>query len=56
MHDLSVPVYVQGKHWGGFRVGYQPERDTASAPMLEANSNADLSSPLALANRRVARA
>ncbi len=22
MHDLSVPVYVNGKHWGGFRIGY----------------------------------
>ncbi len=22
MHDLSVPIYVNGKHWGGFRVGY----------------------------------
>ncbi len=22
MHDLSVPVYVNGRHWGGFRVGY----------------------------------
>ncbi|RUA23265.1 hypothetical protein DSL92_00520 [Billgrantia gudaonensis] len=25
MRDLSVPVYVNGKHWGGFRVGYKPE-------------------------------
>ncbi|MCE8024662.1 methyl-accepting chemotaxis protein [Halomonas sp. MCCC 1A11058] len=25
MHDLSVPIYVEGKHWGGFRVGYKPE-------------------------------
>jgi methyl-accepting chemotaxis protein len=23
MHDLSVPLYVNGKHWGGFRVGYK---------------------------------
>jgi methyl-accepting chemotaxis protein len=23
MHDLSVPIYVFGKHWGGFRIGYQ---------------------------------
>ncbi|MES2071545.1 MAG: methyl-accepting chemotaxis protein [Pseudomonadota bacterium] len=23
MHDLSVPIYVAGKHWGGFRVGYR---------------------------------
>ncbi|ASG65051.1 chemotaxis protein [Idiomarina piscisalsi] len=24
MHDLSVPIYVNGKHWGGFRIGYKP--------------------------------
>lgn len=28
MHDLSVPIYINGKHWGGFRVGYQPEKET----------------------------
>ena len=22
MYDISVPVYVQGKHWGAFRIGY----------------------------------
>jgi methyl-accepting chemotaxis protein len=22
MHDLSVPIYLEGKHWGGFRIGY----------------------------------
>lgn len=22
MFDLSVPVFVEGRHWGGFRVGY----------------------------------
>jgi methyl-accepting chemotaxis protein len=27
MHDLSVPIYVNGKHWGGFRVGYQSKTD-----------------------------
>jgi len=27
MHDLSVPIYVGGKHWGGFRVGYGSSRD-----------------------------
>lgn len=26
MHDLSVPIYVNGKHWGGFRVGYPPAK------------------------------
>jgi methyl-accepting chemotaxis protein len=23
MHDLSVPITVRGKHWGGFRIGYR---------------------------------
>ncbi|MFQ6371173.1 methyl-accepting chemotaxis protein [Shewanella sp. YIC-542] len=22
MHDLSVPIYVNGRHWGGFRIGF----------------------------------
>ncbi|WP_144775582.1 methyl-accepting chemotaxis protein [Marinobacter maritimus] len=26
MHDLSVPVYVNGRHWGGFRLGYRPDK------------------------------
>ncbi len=26
MHDLSVPVMVNGRHWGGFRVGYPPQQ------------------------------
>ena len=25
MHDLSVPIYVNDTHWGGFRIGYQSE-------------------------------
>ncbi|AHF04003.1 methyl-accepting chemotaxis protein [Marichromatium purpuratum 984] len=23
MHDISAPVYVRGRHWGGFRIGYR---------------------------------
>ncbi len=23
MHDISVPIYIAGKHWGGFRMGYK---------------------------------
>jgi len=26
MHDLSVPISIKGKHWGGFRIGYFPNR------------------------------
>ncbi len=27
MHDLSVPIFVNGRHWGGFRVGYRPQSE-----------------------------
>ncbi|WP_414602467.1 MULTISPECIES: methyl-accepting chemotaxis protein [Pseudomonas] len=27
MHDLSVPIHVQGRHWGGLRLGYRPQQD-----------------------------
>ncbi|OYT95228.1 MAG: chemotaxis protein [Pseudomonas sp. PGPPP3] len=32
MHDLSVPIMVKGRHWGGLRLGYKPEpvADTTS--------------------------
>ncbi|MCB5162442.1 methyl-accepting chemotaxis protein [Marinomonas algarum] len=23
LHDLSVPIFVNGKHWGGFRMGFE---------------------------------
>jgi len=25
MHDISAPIYVKGRHWGGFRIGYRTE-------------------------------
>ncbi len=27
MHDLSVPIYVKGRHWGGFRIGFKPSQN-----------------------------
>ena len=24
MKDVSAPIYVNGRHWGGFRIGYKP--------------------------------
>ena len=29
MHDLSVPIMVKGRHWGGLRLGYKPEGTNA---------------------------
>ena len=26
MWDISAPVYVNGKHWGGFRIGYTMDK------------------------------
>ncbi len=25
MHDISSPIYVKGRHWGGLRIGYQTD-------------------------------
>jgi methyl-accepting chemotaxis protein len=25
MHDLSVPIFINGQHWGGFRIGYSSQ-------------------------------
>jgi methyl-accepting chemotaxis protein len=25
MHDISAPIYIKGRHWGGFRIGYKTE-------------------------------
>lgn len=34
LHDLSVPIYIDGKHWGGFRIGYRSENEK-SAPEIQ---------------------
>ena len=31
MHDLSVPVFIRNRHWGGFRIGYAPEEAATGA-------------------------
>ncbi len=36
MHDLSVPIYLAGKHWGGFRIGYRSAADTVTSLVSEA--------------------
>ncbi|MBM6550424.1 methyl-accepting chemotaxis protein [Marinomonas ostreistagni] len=25
LHDLSIPIFVNGKHWGGFRIGFKAQ-------------------------------
>ena len=37
MHDLSVPIYVNGKHWGGFRVGYRSSQAEEAVPAAAVN-------------------
>ena len=29
MHDLSVPIMIKGRHWGGLRLGYKPQEGQA---------------------------
>jgi len=52
MHDLSVPIYINGKHWGGFRVGYPPEKNTATSVAHKEQP----ALPTASSNRRLTRA
>ncbi|HJV88463.1 MAG TPA: methyl-accepting chemotaxis protein [Noviherbaspirillum sp.] len=42
MHDLSVPIYVNGRHWGGFRVGYRSSAES-TGPAAEAKAAAPVS-------------
>ncbi|TMM45304.1 methyl-accepting chemotaxis protein [Colwellia ponticola] len=28
MHDVSAPIFIQGKHWGGFRIGFNANNTT----------------------------
>jgi methyl-accepting chemotaxis protein len=37
MHDLSVPIYVHGRHWGGFRIGYRSAGHQAAPVSLAVN-------------------
>jgi len=34
MWDISSPVYVKGKHWGGFRIGFSLEKMEAAKQAL----------------------
>ncbi|MGH8806348.1 MAG: methyl-accepting chemotaxis protein, partial [Noviherbaspirillum sp.] len=44
MHDLSVPIYVNGKHWGGFRIGYRSSVPPVAAAATSGESALVLSS------------
>ena len=44
MHDVSVPIHVFGRHWGGFRIGYRSIAETGlgvtAAPAAPATASA----------------
>jgi len=35
MWDISSPIYVKGKHWGGFRIGFSLEKTRAAQARLK---------------------
>ncbi len=47
MHDLSVPIRVKGRHWGGLRIGYAPEGVGTTSPERPRHADAapDQASP-----------
>jgi len=36
MWDISTPIYVKGKHWGGFRIGFSLEKTRMAQAKLKA--------------------
>jgi methyl-accepting chemotaxis protein len=38
MHDLSAPIMVRGRHWGGFRIGYRSDAAPAAAAAAAAKA------------------
>lgn len=36
MWDISTPIYVKGRHWGGFRIGFSLEKIEQAKQALEA--------------------
>lgn len=46
MHDLSVPIYVKGRHWGGFRIGYRSSAPLAAAQAASPKARAPIGSAL----------
>jgi methyl-accepting chemotaxis protein len=51
MHDVSAPIYVGGRHWGGFRIGYKSAAAahlvTPSAPRAVAVASEPANDPKA---------
>ena len=35
MWDISTPIFVKGKHWGGFRIGFSLEKTLAAQARLQ---------------------
>jgi methyl-accepting chemotaxis protein len=35
MWDISTPIYVKGKHWGGFRIGFSLEKTRIAQAVLK---------------------
>jgi methyl-accepting chemotaxis protein len=39
MHDLSVPIYINERHWGGFRIGYRSVIPNEENKLVESEDN-----------------
>ena len=50
MHDMSAPIYVAGKHWGGFRIGYRSS--VPSSPAQGKSPPAKAVTTLAIARQK----
>ena len=54
MHDVSAPIFVRGRHWGGFRIGYKTVAQTNLLEQAPIASSAAKPAPLIEKSARAA--
>ena len=54
MHDVSAPIFVRGRHWGGFRIGYKTVAQTNLLEHAPLESAVSMDAPAATRSARAA--
>ncbi len=52
MHDLSVPIMLKGRHWGGLRLGYKTGKPATMIATVTVSRNEPVQGPLLFARPR----
>ncbi len=51
MHDVSAPIFVRGRHWGGFRLGYRTPETKGSVIEYQSSVQSTIASATKTASR-----